>query len=203
MGLVVGASMLTGSVLASETSAGAAHQPTPATAQVVSSFVSRYAAREDGHPLRNGPSNSVASERADVTLYSTADREVVFASFRVAGADRIALVETHGGRITRFTDFAAARPKNVSRATADGGDAQAQARSILSPTPSAVAVTFARAAPEQQRTRAQEQAAALLQFTTVTSDSAQRFQIATRNVPRFYGDSQQMARALLTSSSGR
>jgi hypothetical protein len=122
-------------------------------------------------------------------------------SFRIAGADRIALVETHGGRVTRFIDFAGERPQNVSALTAHLGEPQAQARSILSPTPSVAIVTSTRTAQEHQRTGAQAQAADVLQFESERTASAVPSRIA--NVPRSVGDSLQMARTFITSSSGR
>jgi hypothetical protein len=201
--LVAGATMLTGSAFASEPGVGAALAPTPATADVVSSFVDRYAVREFNRKLRNPSTDAAIDHATDVTLYPTADREVVFVSFRIAGADRIALAETHGGRVTRFTDFAGERPRHVSASTADFGDAQAQARSILSPKTSVGTVTSTRAAQENQRTGAQAQAADVLQFASERAASAAPSQIATHNVPRSVGDSLQMARNFINSSSGR
>ena len=200
--LVAGATMLTGSAFASEPDVGAALAPTPATAEVVSSFVDRYAVREFNRTPRNTATDAPIGQATDVTLYPTADHEVVFVSFRIGGAERIALVETHGGRVTRFTDFTGERPRNVSASTADFGDAQAQARSILSPTTSDAIVT-SRAAQEHQSTGAQAQAADVLQFASESAASAAPPQIATHNVPRSVGDNLQLARSFITSSSGR
>lgn len=201
MSLVAGATMLTGAAVASpKGGVGAARAPAPATAEMVSSFVDRYAARETVDPLRSASSNPRASHATDVTLYPTADREVVFVSFRIAGVDRIALVATHGGHVTRFTDFTGARPKHVPVVIAHRDDVQMQAQSILSPTASVAAATSARAAPDHRRTDVQAQAADLLHFASVSSASAEPFRIATVHVPAPIGDSQQMARALLTPS---
>jgi hypothetical protein len=150
--------------------------------------------------LRDKSTDAAIDHATDVTLYPTAEREVVFVSFRIAGAVRIALVETHGGRVTRFTDFAGERPRNVSRLTADVGDAQAQARSILSPTTSVTIVTATHTAQEHRRADAQAQAADVLQFASANAASAAP---ATRKVPRSVGDSLQLARTFITSSSGR
>jgi hypothetical protein len=201
--LVAGATMLTGSAFASEPDVGAALAPTPATAEVVSSFVDRYAVREFNRTPRNTATDAPIGQATDVTLYPTADHEVVFVSFRIGGAERIALVETHGGRVTRFTDFTGERPRNVSASTADFGDAQAQARSILSPTPSVAIVTSTRGAQEHQRTDAQAQAADVLQFASERAASAAPSQTAARSVSRSVGDNLQLARTFITSSSGR
>jgi hypothetical protein len=194
LGFAVGVTLLTGSAVASETVAAGALVPSAATAQTVSTFVDRYAVRETRKTPRNLASVSSAGHATDVTLYATADREVVFVSFRMGGEERIALVETVGGRVTRFTDFARGRPRRISDATAQVGDAQEQARALLSSVPAVGTVNFLRGTSANQKTDAQQQAGDLLQLPSS--------RMTIRNVPRSVGDSQKMAGALLTSSSG-
>jgi hypothetical protein len=189
MGLIAGATILTGRAVASDTFSGAAMAPTPATAEAVSSFVDRYAVRATLPGLRNTSAVVTSNSSQDVTLYPTADREVVFVSFHIREAEHIALVETHDGRVTRFTDFAGIRPKNVPVVAADSGDAQEQARSILSPTSSVVTSTLRNSTPNRSWISAQEQAADLLQFSSVKTASADPSQVASRDIPRAVGDS--------------
>jgi hypothetical protein len=194
---------LTGAAVASDTVRGMAMAPTPAAAEAVSSFVDRYAVRETRPGLRNPLSVATTARATNVTLYPTADSEAVFVSFRIGGAERIALAETHEGRVTRFTDFTGIRPRIASVETASSGDAQEQARSILSPTSSAVVSGSARLAPNKRRTGAQQQAADLLQFASVKADSAERSQIASRDVAVSVGDSHQIACTSLDSHNSK
>jgi len=197
----VGAAVFASSGVASEVGPVVALAPTTATAAMVSEYVERYAVRESVRPLRHTYSDASAGHATNVNLYPTADREVVFVSFRIAGSERIALVETSGNRVTRFTDFAGKRPKVVSAAASQVGDAQAQARSILSSTPSAITKSQERVASGHQRFDAQQQAAELLQFASPKTTSTKRPLVTVMNVPKLPGDSQKLARALLTSSS--
>ena len=200
VGFIAGATMLAGAALASDSIAGTATAPTPATERAVSSFVDRYAAFETVPGLRN--TSVAASARAtDVMLYPTADRDVVFVSFRIGGEERIALAETHDGRVARFTDFAGIRPRVVSVETADSSDAQEQARSILSPTSPVVVPSSARSAPDERRTGAQQQAANLLQFGSVKTASVEQSP-ASRSVLGSVVDRRQTACTSLDSHVG-
>lgn len=198
MGLVAGATIH--SAVAAPTAIGTALAPTTATTAVVSSFVDRYVARESNRLLRHPASGSPTRAATDIALYPTADREVVFVTFRITGAEHVALVETTDGRVGRFTDFAGERPKNDLTATAIRADAQAQAQSFLSPTPAEVIVSSERGTTTQDRIGVQEQAAELLQFTSLKT-ATQEPGVGKRAVARSIGDSQRMARRLLTSSS--
>ena len=197
---IAGATVLSGAAVASDT---VAMTPTPATAEAVSSFVDRYAARETLPGPRNTSTVVTSARATGVTLYPTADPEAVFVSFRVGGAERVALAETHDGRVTRFTDFAGIQPRIVSVDTADSGDVQEQARSILSPTSSVVTSSSARSAPNNRRPSAQQQAADLLQFASVKTASAERSQISSRDVPGSVGDSRHIACTSLESDNGK
>jgi hypothetical protein len=204
VGIAAGATMFGGSAAASGAVAGAASKPTPETTRMVNNFVDRYPAYAADRTSR-APSSLVTSSATDAVLYPTADREVVFVSFQVAGRDHVALVESHGGRITRFTDMAGPRPRHLSITPTDSGDAQAQARLLLTPPPS-----FARRssnASQAQRSGAQEQAADILQFASGRMTALASVRIAARAGSHLsedrLGDSNQSARALLVSSSGR
>jgi hypothetical protein len=188
MGLITGAAMFTGAAIAADKFTGAAMAPTPATAEAVSGFVDRYAGHAAFAEVRNTSSVITTSRSTGLTLYPTADREVVFVSFRIGEAEHIALVETHDARVTRFTDFAGIQPKKIPVLAADSGDAQDQAKSILSPTSPAAITTPVSTTPNEPRRSAQQQAADLLQFASVRTDSAQHSHVASRDDQRMIGD---------------
>ena len=197
--------MLSMSVLASATLAipvGAAEKsnlgaaaPSAATVRAVSAVVGTYADRA-----------GLASAK-ELVLYPTANREVVFVTFRTAGADpqanHIGLVSTHGGRVTRFTDFSGAQPRRMPTVAAVlRDDAQSQARALL-----VTAVPLSRSMPttpglasRQVPASAQSQAAVVLRPVPTVRPEPRR--VLALGAPAAHGDSQAMARALLTMSTG-
>ena len=194
MSVLASATLATPLVAAENSNPGAA-APSAATVKVVSAVVGTYADRD-----------GLASAR-DLVLYPTANREVVFVSFRTAGAgpqaNHIALVSTQGGRVTRFTDFSGPQPRRLpTLAAAQRDDAQSQARALL-----VTAVPLSRPAPttpaidsRQVPASAQSQAADLLR--SAPTDPREPRRMLARGVPAVHGDSQAMARALLTMSTG-
>lgn len=178
---------LAASAVASERINHGGLAPAPATVAAISSFVGRHV--------------------TELTVYPTADRGVVFVSYHTDGGhqsgDHIGLVKAHDGQVTRYTDFTGSRPRHLSRITAESaGDAQAQARALLMTATAKVTPAATTTASTGARTSAQTQAAELLRAAPGAAQPAEHRRLAAMKTPAVRGDSQAMARALLTASTG-
>lgn len=186
---VASTTLLAGSVLAANATA-----PSQTTVDAVTQVVGGY---QQALAL---PAATARTTVAHLTLYPTADRNVVFVSFQTNEASRavehVGLVETSAGQVTRFTDFSGTSPQEVKTVLAAvREDAQMQARALLAPAnPEAVTTAVA---TSSVRLTAQSQAADLLRAAPLTSPSRTPARLA-RVTPAVTGDSQAMARTVLT-----
>ena len=143
-------------------------------------------------------------------VYPTANRSVVFMSFQADGAcaqkEHVGLAYVEGGRVVRFTDFSGSQPRQLRPVAAAGReDAQSQARALLvsaaplSPPTSKQPVLASRQAPAS----AQSQAAGLLSSIPASGQTSEPRRGLAQGAAAGRGDSQAMARALLSWSSDR
>jgi hypothetical protein len=196
--LVAGATMMAGAAVASTPVATPAAVPAPAASAIVAEFVDRYAARRQAPATRDSSTDTAVGHATALTVYSTADSDAVFVTFRMADVSHIALVETQYGRVKRFTDFTGRRVPSASVRKAPAGDAQAQAGSLLLPALSFAGMSSS-GASDPHWTGAQLQAAQVMQSATVWTLSPQ---VVGRPVPRLAGEGLQ-ARAVIASSIGQ
>jgi hypothetical protein len=200
--LMLSMSVLVSAALAAPVVAAEKSNPNAAalsatTVQAVSAFVGSYAQRDSQSRAQN------------LVLYPTSSREAVFVTYHASGtapqADHIGLISLRGGRVTRYSDLTGAQPRRVPMvAAANRDDAQSQAGALLvtavpqSQPGYAEPVLASREVPAS----AQSQAAEVLRAAPTVRHEGEPRRVLAMAGPVVHGDSQAMARGVLTMTSG-